>query len=206
LNGADATIAQLQQVAVNLGGVQQDDGIGEQPSGPQTDDVPNLSLSTFHPFEIYSSSIGTYATAGTWQLSSPSQGGYIIQNVTVTYAIFDKNGNSTSVLYDGEVMSPSPINYWEAWQVAPGSQLTVTAAAGNKWDETNGFPGGPTGSSGYISVTTSATFYQGLSQLPPGFAVGNAPMAGTLPSATTFNLRWLNVSNTVTRTFGATWP
>jgi hypothetical protein len=97
-----------------------------------------------------------------WQLAHASpRGGYIVEQVTRT--IFGTKA-------DGSPITPSSIQYWQAWQVAPGSN--------SPGDPLANFPNTAlSGSTGDESITAVARFYEGLT-LPPSFAAGNSPYAG----------------------------
>jgi hypothetical protein len=94
-----------------------------------------------------------------WQLSAPSQaGGWIVQHVVTS-------GRKPSQYQD----------YYEAWQVLPGSQFSVYADSEDPADDTF---------VGFSTVISSAAFYEGLN-LPAGFIQNNpATAAGILYSTT----------------------
>jgi hypothetical protein len=103
-----------------------------------------------------------------WQLAHASpRGGYIVEQVTRTIL---------GTTADGSPITPSSIQYWQAWQVAAGSDA----------------PGDPqasfantalAGCTGEESISAVARFYEGLT-LPPSFAAGKSPYAGGRPSST----------------------
>lgn len=96
-----------------------------------------------------------------WHLAHVSRkGGYIVQRVT---------RNIIGTKPDGSPITPSSIEYWEAWRVAAGMQIVP--------GEMDRFTEAP-GSTGDDTVTATARFYEGLI-LPPCFAVGNSPYAGS---------------------------
>jgi len=96
-----------------------------------------------------------------WKLSNESKsGGWIVQNVTIN----DASGKQT-------------YNYWEAWQIPAGSQITNYAITGDINDDEF------VGASG-SKFNAEARFYEGL-QLPSSFQPNNpATAAGILPSTT----------------------
>lgn len=114
-----------------------------------------------------------YATnpsgGGKWQLAHASpRGGYIVEQVTRT--IFGTKP-------DGSPITPSSVEYWQAWPVPAGADAPV--------DPTSDYPNTPlTGCTGDESVSAVARFYEGLT-LPPAFASGNSPYAGARPSSIT---------------------
>jgi hypothetical protein len=127
---------------------------------------------------------------GTWQLAHASpRGGYIVEQVTRTI---------TGTAADGSPITPSFVEYWQAWPVPAKADAPV--------DATNDFPNTPlAGSTGEENVSAVARFYEGLT-LPPAFAMGNSPFAGerlssiadpklstinaTLPVATSVTLKF----------------
>ena len=98
---------------------------------------------------------------GKWQLAHASpRGGYIVEQVTRTIL---------GARADGSPITPSSVEYWQAWQVPAGAESPVNA--------TDDFPNTAfAGGTGEESVSAVARFYEGL-MLPPGFA-GNNPYAG----------------------------
>jgi hypothetical protein len=126
-----------------------------------------------------------------WGLAQPSPaGGIIVQEVMIT------------------AMSPDPsrnvdAHYWEAWRVAPGSQVTTRAAGGFLSDDTWAYRP-QLGSSNFNSITwtASAIFYEGQT-LPPSFRLGGVLYALGLPSTyQNPNLPTANATPPVNRTFG----
>jgi hypothetical protein len=97
-----------------------------------------------------------------WQLAHASpRGGYIVEQVTRTIL---------GTKADGSPITPSSIQYWQAWQIAPGSNAPSDPLAN--------FPNTAlSGSTGDESISAVARFYEGLT-LPPSFAMGNSPYAG----------------------------
>jgi hypothetical protein len=106
---------------------------------------------------------------GTWHLAHASPGGgYIVERVTRSIM---------GTKADGSPITPSFVEYWQAWQVPAGADAPANA--------TDSFPNTAlTGSTGDESVSAVARFYEGLI-LPPAFGVGNSPYAGELLSSTT---------------------
>jgi hypothetical protein len=105
------------------------------------------------------------ADAVNWSLSQPStDGGYIIQQVTVTNPGQD------------------PSSYWEAWYVPAGSESPIACTPMPWSDIVGGIPG--TTPLGTV-ITTSASYYPDLA-LPADFIQNNpATGGGVLPSTTT---------------------
>jgi RHS repeat-associated protein len=124
-----------------------------------------------------------------WGLAQPSAaGGYIVQDTTL---------NATATL-NGASESAS-LHYWEAWRVEPGSQTSVPA------NDIFLHMMSPAGSTGSISWTTSARFYEGMTSLP-GFVPGAVPAAGSLPATTQDpNLGKANATAPVDRNFTIKW-
>lgn len=106
---------------------------------------------------------------GKWQLAHASpRGGYIVEHVT---------RNITGTKGDGSPITPSCVEYWQAWQVPAGADVPANA--------TDRFPNTAlVGSTGDESVSAVARFYEGLT-LPPAFAMGNSPYAGARLSSIT---------------------
>jgi hypothetical protein len=106
---------------------------------------------------------------GKWQLAHASpRGGYIVEKVTRTIM---------GTKADGSPITPSSVEYWQAWPVSAGADAPV--------NPTDNFPNTPlAGSSGDESVLAVARFYEGLI-LPSAFAVGNSPYAGERLSSMT---------------------
>jgi hypothetical protein len=104
-----------------------------------------------------------------WQLAHASpKGGYVVEQVTRTIL---------GTKPDGSPITPSSIEYWQAWQVPAGS--TAPSDAVDTF-----MNAAPAGSTGEDTVSAIARFYEGLT-LPPAFAVGNNPYAGSRLSSTT---------------------
>ena len=104
-----------------------------------------------------------------WRLAHASHaGGYIVEQVSRTIL---------GTRPDGSAITPSSVQYWQAWQIPAGAK-----APGNAGDN---FPSpGPAGSTGQDNVTAIARFYEGLA-LPSTFAKGNSLYADGRLSATT---------------------
>jgi hypothetical protein len=105
---------------------------------------------------------------GKWQLAHASpRGGYIVERVTRTIL---------GTRADGSPITPSSVEYWQAWQVPAGADAPANASdsfsnaalAGNTGDE---------------SVSAVARFYEGLI-LPPAFGAGKSPYAAERLSST----------------------
>jgi len=97
-----------------------------------------------------------------WRLSIASpRGGYIVEQVTQT-AIGSIASNSAPI-------APLTITYWVAWSVAPGATMSTPPAE----NYVNAYPPGSTGK---LTVKTSARFYEGLT-LPQGFRAGAVKFA-----------------------------
>jgi hypothetical protein len=114
-----------------------------------------------------------------WQLAHASPtGGYIVEQVS--RIILGKKP-------DGSAITPSSVEYWQAWQVPAGAKAPANAV--------DDFPSpGPAGSTGEDNVIAVARFYEGL-VLPSTFAEGNSPYAhGRLSSTSDPNLPTLNAT------------
>ena len=78
---------------------------------------------------------------------------------------------------DGSPITPSSVQYWQAWPVPPGADAPANA--------TDDFPNTAlAGSTGDERVSAVARFYEGLI-LPPAFAMGNSLFAGGRVSSMT---------------------
>jgi hypothetical protein len=95
-----------------------------------------------------------------WQLSAPSQAGWIVQHVV------------TSGVKPGQYQ-----DYYEAWRVLPGSQNTVFADSDDPTDDTF---------AGFTSIIASAAFYEGQT-LPANFIPNNPFTAAGMLYSTTSN-------------------
>lgn len=97
-----------------------------------------------------------------WQLAHASpRGGYIVEQVTRTIL---------GTKPDGSPITPSTVEYWQAWQVPAGADAPA--------DATDRFPNTAlAGSTGDENVTAVARFYENL-VLPPAFTTGKSPYAG----------------------------
>jgi hypothetical protein len=106
---------------------------------------------------------------GKWQLAHASpRGGYIVEQVTRTIL---------GTRADGSPITPSSVEYWQAWQVPAGADAPANA--------TDDFPNTVfAGGTGDETVSAVARFYEGLI-LPPAFGEGNSPYAGERLSSTT---------------------
>jgi hypothetical protein len=106
---------------------------------------------------------------GKWQLAHASpRGGYIVERITRTIL---------GTRADGSPITPSSVEYWQAWQVPAGAD-----APANATDSLSN--AALAGSTGEESVSAVARFYEGL-VLPPAFGAGNSPYAGECLSSTT---------------------
>lgn len=106
---------------------------------------------------------------GKWQLAHASpRGGYIVEQVTRTVL---------GTKADGSPITPSSVEYWQAWQIPAGADAPTDATAR--------FPNTAlAGSTGEENVSAVARFYEGLT-LPPAFATGKSPYAGERLSSAT---------------------
>jgi hypothetical protein len=104
-----------------------------------------------------------------WQLAHASpHGGYIVERVTRTIL---------GTRADGSPITPSSVEYWQAWQVPAGADAPA--------DPTDNFPNTAfAGGTGDESISAVARFYEGLI-LPPAFRAGNSPYAGERLSSIT---------------------
>jgi hypothetical protein len=117
------------------------------------------------------------AAGRSWELAHASpHGGYIVEQV---------NLSTVGTSPDGSPITPSHVQYWQAWKVAAGATAPIEAAAG--------VTTAPVGS-GEATISAVARFYEGLI-LPSTFAVGNSPYAdGRLSSTTDPNLSTHNAT------------
>jgi hypothetical protein len=105
---------------------------------------------------------------GKWQLAHASpRGGYIVEQVTRTIL---------GTKADGSPITPSSVEYWQAWQVPAGADAPANAI--------DSFPDTAlAGSTGEETISAVARFYEGLI-LPPAFGAGSSPYAGGRLSST----------------------
>jgi outer membrane protein OmpA-like peptidoglycan-associated protein len=121
-----------------------------------------------------------------WTLSRPAAtaGGFVIQDVTFNWHVTDCAGNP--------VATPpftSPLRYFEAWLVSPGS-AHPNEGAGTvdtdlfSWPKDPPWGGGC--SDGTVSISGSATYHDNVTALPGSMVRNNpATFAGSLRSSTT---------------------
>ena len=105
---------------------------------------------------------------GKWQLAHASpRGGYIVERVTRTIL---------GTRADGSPITPSSVEYWQAWQVPAGADAPP--------NESDSFSNAAlAGSTGDENVSAVARFYEGLI-LPPAFGAGKSPYAAERLSST----------------------
>ena len=138
---------------------------------------------------------GTDELVREWSLSQPSSnGGAVIQDITITVVAFDANGNKINTV--------SSERYWEAWTVAPGG--TIPTPYSQDTFRINSLPSG--WASGTVTWSGHARFYEGLA-LPSSFVPGGVGSAGVLP-ATRANplLDTSNATAPVIIRFQTSWP
>jgi hypothetical protein len=136
-----------------------------------------------------------------WKLSHPSkEGGYIVQHIQVDAQVTDLAGNA--IPHPGGI---NGLDYWEAWRVEPGSDVTVYGAKGEYDDVFRVSSAGP-GTHGVVEITAQARFYEGLT-LPSDFVPMNpATAAGALPSTAVDPQLWLRPSSApVNRSYTVSW-
>ncbi|MEA2540743.1 MAG: hypothetical protein QOH35_2109 [Acidobacteriaceae bacterium] len=105
---------------------------------------------------------------GKWQLAHTSpRGGYIVERVTRTIL---------GTRADGSPITPSSVEYWQAWQVPAGADAPANASDSVSNEAL-------AGSTGDESVSAVARFYEGLI-LPPAFGAGKSPYAAERLSST----------------------
>lgn len=125
-----------------------------------------------------------------WGLSEPSTaGGWVVQEIAGDLTV---NGQTQSY------------RFWEAWPVSAGNQVTDLVRSGSPYDDIFRVDGKMT--SGSVSLTATARFYEG-SNLPPSFVPNNpSTFAGRLPSTTQNpNLPTSNATAPRVRTWSTQW-
>jgi hypothetical protein len=90
-----------------------------------------------------------------WTLSEPagSDGGWIVQEVTIT-------GSSWWGLSEDK-----PLKYWELWYVKPGTKDTTVFASSRYADDLFGISGSPGGFGMSKAWSSSARYYEGLTSV-----------------------------------------
>lgn len=131
-----------------------------------------------------------------WSLSrnsSAANGGFIIQDITFTWDVRDCTGTS--------VPNPdprtSPLNYFEAWRVLPGT-TTITPVTTDTffWPGASPWAGGCT--DGEVDITATAQYHDDVAALPAHMVTPNAAtFAGGLQSSLTDPALGGNVSRPV---------
>ncbi|OVE80883.1 hypothetical protein BVY04_04635 [bacterium M21] len=117
--------------------------------------------------------IWRFAIAGTVS----KLGGYIVQEVTFTWAVKSCQGKPVSVTAGG---LSSPVHYWEAWRVQPDGSIPGGGSDTFAWN------GNHTCSTGTLSIVASAVYHDGVRALPATMVKRNRnTYAGRLPSSTT---------------------
>jgi hypothetical protein len=115
-----------------------------------------------------------------WEISRNSDvtnGGFIIQDITVTWSEFDCAGNPNNVQFSG---LPSPVHYFEAWRVNPGSK-TIPAIDGNT--DTFNVTNNPGCTSGQVTFQAVAAFHDNVATVP------SPPMSRFNPNTLANNLQ-----------------
>jgi hypothetical protein len=116
----------------------------------------------------------------TWNLSANagSRGGFIIQDLTITWNERDCAGNAVADP-QGHV---SPLRYWEAWRVAPNSRA-ITPVATDTFQWAPGLATGCTNDT--VRFNGTAQFHNNVADLPNHMTANNpATKAGILQSST----------------------
>jgi hypothetical protein len=106
--------------------------------------------------------------------SESEEGGYIVQHVHIDAYMSGLDGYPVSHRLNG-------VDYWEAWRVDPGSDVTTYGARGD-YDDMYRVAASPPGTHGAVHITGTVRFYEGL-DLPSDFIVRNPlTLGGILPS------------------------
>lgn len=131
---------------------------------------------------------GGYKWVVQWELDSPSpKGGWIVQGVSATFDVKDKDGKAVDVkTLTGGKIDPATqwTPYWEAWKVNKGKKVTTYAEGGDLEDDTYGMPGLYDTTKGSITIAGKAEFYEDLT-LPADFKATNKAPAWILPMTRT---------------------
>ncbi len=138
-----------------------------------------------------------------WNLSRDSTplGGFIIQAVSFVWSVIDCTGTP--------VPNPdprtSPLQYFEAWRVAPNSRsLSPVTTDTFFWPDVNPWGGGCT--DGVVSITGIAQYHDNVDTLPPHMVANNAAtFAGILQSSLTDPALGGAVSNTFDHRLAFHW-
>ena len=122
---------------------------------------------------------GEFKWAIQWLLDAAStKGGYIVQNVAVTFDVKHRGGAPFNVK---KVMGYDPAWWplWELWPVNAGKDKTTYAGKGLASDDIYSFKNFGSCTYGTVTISGKAEFYDGLS-LPSGFKVTKKPPTGIL--------------------------
>jgi outer membrane protein OmpA-like peptidoglycan-associated protein len=140
-----------------------------------------------------------------WQLSRNSgpKGGFIIQDLTITWLAKDCNG------HDIPFTVTSPLHYFEAWRVLPNSKA-IDPTDGNIdiFKIVIAPPAGSTAActTGKAQFTGIAHYHDNVDTLPSGMVRNNsATWAGSLKSSVTDPAVGGNISRTVPHNFAFHW-
>ncbi len=138
-----------------------------------------------------------------WSISrdSAANGGFVVQLINETWNVKDCNG--------ANVVNPdlrvSPLTFFEAWRVAPSSQVFSPIDTDTWfWPDALPWAGGCT--DGDVAVTGTARYYDDVAALPAHMVVNNpATFAGGLQSSLADPALQGNASREVVRTLDFHW-
>jgi hypothetical protein len=138
-----------------------------------------------------------------WELSkdAAAAGGYIVQDITITYLVFDKFGRP---VYRQE---KSPLHYFEAWRVLPNSKEMDPGSTDNFSFDIH-TPDHTASTQGVVYFTAVAQYHDNVSQeeMPEHMVSGNKhTVAGLLLSSTRDPKLGGNVSKSVPHEFYFHW-
>ncbi|HXB69537.1 MAG TPA: DUF4157 domain-containing protein [Candidatus Acidoferrales bacterium] len=120
---------------------------------------------------------GNLSRTITWNLSRNSDatnGGFILQEITFVWDV--KDCSDTAMAINN---LPSPLHYFEAWRVAPGTDTITSCVTTDTWS-TNW----PNCTSGNVSITGHAVYRDNVAALPGSMFTPNpATLANCLDSS-----------------------
>jgi hypothetical protein len=125
---------------------------------------------------------GAFSWGAQWSVdnATSSTNGFVVQNVRAAFDVTICPGPVDVKQFTGGRVNPAWFPFWEAWQVRGGNVFVGTTASPHVAD-TFAVPSFGDQSQGTIAITGTAEYFDGVANLPSGFAPRNAPPAMALP-------------------------
>jgi len=129
-----------------------------------------------------------------------TQGGHVIQDITITWNITDCKSNRLDSKSLGAIWkNKNSVHYWEAWAVSKYASFSIPKDDNFSWNDEGA------GTKGTVSWKATASFYQGLVTLPKDMTSNNKDtLAGGLRS-TTINPNFSNGTDPVPHEMVIEW-